>query len=81
MTTSSKAARLALACAACAAALPVAAQQAVVAVSQIVEHPALDACRNGLLAGLEAAGYSDGGNLTFKFQTAQGQASTAAQIA
>ena len=33
-----------------------AAQEVHVAVSQIVEHPALDACRNGLKAGLADAG-------------------------
>ena len=58
-----------------------AAERAVVAVSQIVEHPALDACRNGLLDGLRAAGFVEGDNLTFKFQTAQGNPATAAQIA
>ena len=57
------------------------AQQPVVAVSQIVEHPALDAVRNGLLKGLEDAGYKDGSNLVFKFQTAQGKPDIAAQIA
>lgn len=58
-----------------------AADKAHVAVSQIVEHPALDACRNGLLQGLEDAGYVEGKNLTFTFQTAQGQPAVAAQIA
>ena len=53
----------------------------VVAVSQIVEHPALDACRNGLRDGLRDAGFVDGDNLVFKFQTAQGNPATAAQIA
>lgn len=53
----------------------------VVAVSQIVEHPALDACRNGLLDGLRDAGFVEGDNLVFKFQTAQGNPTTAAQIA
>lgn len=52
-----------------------------VAVSQIVEHPALDACRNGLLAGLRDAGFTEGENLVFKFQTAQGNPAVAAQIA
>ena len=57
------------------------AQQRTVAVSQIVEHPALDATRNGLLKGLEDAGFKDGANLEFKFQTAQGKPDIAAQIA
>lgn len=60
---------------------PVHAENAHVAVSQIVEHPALDACRNGLLQGLADAGYVDGENLTFVFQTAQGNPTIAAQIA
>lgn len=53
----------------------------VVAVSQIVEHPALDAARKGILDGLAKAGYTDGENMTFKFQTAQGNPAIAAQIA
>lgn len=57
------------------------ADQAYVAVSQIVEHPALDACRNGLLKGLNDAGYIEGKNLKFSFQTAQGNPAIAAQIA
>lgn len=57
------------------------AQEVHVAVSQIVEHPALDACRQGLLDGLAAAGYKEGGNLKFEFQTAQGNPAVAAQIA
>lgn len=52
-----------------------------VAVSQIVEHPALDACRDGLLQGLKDAGYVDGQNLKFEFRTAQGNPAIAAQIA
>jgi putative ABC transport system substrate-binding protein len=63
-------------------ALPAAAAEtARVMVSQIVEHPALDACRNGLLQGLKDAGYKEGDNLEFTFQTAQGQTAVAAQIA
>ncbi|MGU9952085.1 MAG: ABC transporter substrate binding protein [Gammaproteobacteria bacterium WSBS_2016_MAG_OTU1] len=60
---------------------PSLAAEKVVAVSQIVEHPALDACRNGLLAGLKDAGYVEGDNLIFKFQTAQGNPTIASQIA
>ena len=69
---------LALACAGAGAAP---ARAETVAVSQIVEHPALDACRDGLLAGLRDAGYAEGDNLVFKFQTAQGNPAVAAQIA
>lgn len=53
----------------------------VVAVSQIVEHPALDAARQGIVDGLAAAGYKDGEDYVFKFQTAQGNPAIAAQIA
>lgn len=52
-----------------------------VAVSQIVEHPALDAARKGLLDGLKAKGYIEGVNLEFTYQTAQGNPAIAVQIA
>lgn len=52
-----------------------------VAVSQIVEHPALDATRQGLLDGLKAKGYVDGQNLKFEYKTAQGNPAIAVQIA
>jgi putative ABC transport system substrate-binding protein len=52
-----------------------------VAVSQIVEHPALDATRQGLLDGLKAKGYVEGENLEFTYQTAQGNPAIAVQIA
>ncbi|OOE42265.1 ABC transporter substrate-binding protein [Salinivibrio kushneri] len=76
-----------LAAVVCAAALSVGtttstlAETARVAVSQIVEHPALDAARNGLLDGLIAKGYTQGENLDFKYQTAQGNPAIAVQIA
>lgn len=52
-----------------------------VAVSQIVEHPALDATRQGLLDGLKEKGYVEGKNLEFTYQTAQGNPAIAVQIA
>ena len=52
-----------------------------VAVSQIVEHPALDATRQGLLDGLKTKGYEQGKNLDFVYQTAQGNPAIAVQIA
>ncbi len=52
-----------------------------VAVSQIVEHPALDATRKGLLDGLKAKGYEEGKNLEFDYKTAQGNPAIAVQIA
>jgi putative ABC transport system substrate-binding protein len=60
---------------------PAAAQEVTVAVTAIVEHPALDAARDGLLEALTEAGYEPGGNLDFEYQSAQGQPSTAVQIA
>ncbi|MGF1877075.1 ABC transporter substrate-binding protein [Photobacterium frigidiphilum] len=57
------------------------AEVAKVAVSQIVEHPALDAARQGLLDGLKAKGYVEGENLEFTYQTAQGNPAIAVQIA
>ena len=54
---------------------------ATVAVSQIVEHPALDATRQGLLDGLKAKGYEEGKNLKFDYKTAQGNPAIAVQIA
>jgi putative ABC transport system substrate-binding protein len=58
-----------------------AAEQATVAVTAIVEHPALDAVRDGVKAELAAGGYEDGKNLRFSYESAQGNPATAAQIA
>lgn len=52
-----------------------------VAVTAIVEHPALDAARDGIKEALAAAGFKDGENLTFTYESAQGNPATAAQIA
>ena len=52
-----------------------------VAVTAIVEHPALDAARKGIRDELAAAGYEEGRNLEFLFESAQGNPATAAQIA
>ncbi len=60
---------------------PASAQQAFVAVTAIVEHPALDAARDGVLDELEANGYTQGQNLRFTYESAQGNPTTAAQIA
>lgn len=57
------------------------AKTAKVAVSQIVEHLALDATRQGLLDGLKAKGYEEGKNLEFDYKTAQGNPAIAVQIA
>ncbi|KQP22381.1 ABC transporter substrate-binding protein [Pseudorhodoferax sp. Leaf267] len=52
-----------------------------VAVTAIVEHPALDAVRDGVRDELKAAGFEDGRNFKFSYQSAQGNVGTAAQIA
>ncbi len=58
-----------------------AADNVTVAVTAIVEHPALDACRDGVKEALANAGYVEGKNLTFLYESAQGNPATAAQIA
>lgn len=60
---------------------PAWAQQKSIAVTSIVEHPALDAVRDGVLEVLTEAGYEDGKNLRWQYQSAQGNVSIAAQIA
>jgi len=52
-----------------------------VAVTAIVEHPALDAARDGIKDELKAAGFEAGKNLKYSYQSAQGNVGTAAQIA
>ncbi|MBY0280666.1 MAG: ABC transporter substrate-binding protein [Alphaproteobacteria bacterium] len=53
----------------------------VVAITQIVEHPALDAERNGVIKALQNAGFEDGKNIKIIYKNAQGNISTSAQIA
>ncbi|MCW2308416.1 ABC transporter substrate-binding protein [Rhodobium gokarnense] len=72
---------LALAAASAIASPALAADTVTVAVTAIVEHPALDACRDGVKDALAEAGYKDGENLTFVYESAQGNPATAAQIA
>lgn len=66
------------------AALTAAAAQAAeitVATTAIVEHPALEAARDGIRDELKAAGYEEGRNLRFLHESAQGSPAIAAQIA
>ncbi|WP_449192366.1 ABC transporter substrate-binding protein [Thauera sp.] len=60
---------------------PAHAQQKSVAITAIVEHPALDAVRDGVKQGLAEAGFEEGKNLKWQYQSAQGNTGTAAQIA
>lgn len=71
----------ALAMALGAVAAPALAADKSVAVTAIVEHPALDAARDGVRDELKAAGFEAGKNLKFEYQSAQGNNGTAAQIA
>ncbi|CAO3375547.1 ABC transporter substrate-binding protein [Azospirillum argentinense] len=76
--------RLFLAAATAAVALTSAAafaQTKTVAITAIVEHPALDATRDGVIEALKAAGYTPGDTLKVEYQSAQGNPATAAQIA
>ena len=52
-----------------------------VAITQIVEHPALDAVRKGVKDVLAEAGYVEGKNLKWSYESAQGNPATAAQVA
>lgn len=52
-----------------------------VAITAIVEHPALDAVRKGAIEELAAQGFQDGVNVKINFQSAQGNTATAGQIA
>ena len=60
---------------------PASAQEKSVAVTAIVEHPALDSVRDGVQTALKAAGVEVGKNLKWQYQSAQGNTGTAAQIA
>jgi putative tryptophan/tyrosine transport system substrate-binding protein len=52
-----------------------------IGISQIVEHPALDNCRDGFVDGMEKAGYVTGEDVIYDFQNAQGEFSNAISIA
>jgi putative ABC transport system substrate-binding protein len=58
-----------------------AAEPKTVAITAIVEHPALDAVRDGVKKGLADLGYAEGTDVTFTYESAQGNPATAAQIA
>ncbi|WP_026894952.1 ABC transporter substrate-binding protein [Clostridiisalibacter paucivorans] len=56
-------------------------QKVSIGISQIVEHPALDAAREGFIAALDSKGFKDGENLEVDYQNAQGDMPTAQTIA
>ncbi|MCC5911944.1 MAG: ABC transporter substrate-binding protein [Clostridiaceae bacterium] len=51
-----------------------------VGITQIIEHPALDAAREGFIDGLAAEGFIEGENIAFELQNAQGEIATAQTI-
>lgn len=52
-----------------------------VAITAIVEHPALDTIRQGIIEQLAKEGFEQDKNIKIDFQSAQGSTATAAQIA
>ncbi len=52
-----------------------------VAITQIVEHPALDAARKGIKDELAKQGFVEGKNLKWSYESAQGTPATASEIA
>lgn len=52
-----------------------------VALSYIVDHPAIEATKNGILEVLAEHGFKDGDTMTLEVQSAQGNMSTQVQIA
>lgn len=60
---------------------PAATEVKEVAITAIVEHPALDDVRKGVIEELADEGFVEGENLKINFQSAQGNTATAGQIA
>lgn len=52
-----------------------------IGISQIAEHPALDASRKGFIDGLASKGFKEGENLEIDYENAQGEIATAQTIA
>lgn len=51
-----------------------------IGITQIAEHPALDAAREGFIEALKSKGYEQGGNLDIEVQNAQGDIGTSQMI-
>jgi putative ABC transport system substrate-binding protein len=58
-----------------------AAKPLVIGITQIVEHPALDAARDGFKEALEEAGFKEGIDVVYDLQNAQGDFTNAISIA
>ncbi len=56
-------------------------QKLKIGITQIVEHPALDAAKKGFIDYLNENGYKEGEQVTYDFQSAQGDMNTATTIA
>ncbi|WP_102272786.1 ABC transporter substrate-binding protein [Cytobacillus massiliigabonensis] len=52
-----------------------------IGITQLVEHPSLDAAREGFIAALKDAGYEEGKNLKLNYQNAQGDMNNNMSIA
>ena len=52
-----------------------------IGINQLVQHPALDSAREGLIEGLKEKGYEEGKNITIDYQNAQGDNPTSQTIA
>lgn len=52
-----------------------------IGITQIVDHPSLNAIREGIITELADQGFKEGENLTILFESAQGNPTTAVQIA
>ncbi|OGD14749.1 sugar ABC transporter substrate-binding protein [Candidatus Atribacteria bacterium RBG_19FT_COMBO_35_14] len=59
----------------------VSADPLVIGITQIVEHPAIDAARDGFIEGLEEAGFKAGEDVVYDLQNAQGDFNNAISIA
>lgn len=55
--------------------------QKTIGITQIVEHPSLNAIREGIIEQLKKEGFVEGKNLTIIYENAQGNPTVAAQIA
>lgn len=60
---------------------PALAESYTIGIAQFAEHPSLDNCREGFIAGLAEMGYVEGENVTFLVQNAQADMGLTQQIA